>query len=177
MRSTQVRSRSHRSTHLRRAVAAERAHASGNIVATAAHPRAARLAAALRRISPRGTETGISRRERLTGTCDMHRRVRATGNVGQRSAPRVRSESRRLIKRNGAAIGRARTHAFVLARRYTCHKPEVIRTDGRLRLITGATRKRNFSDSASRPRAPILNYHTERVSHTDFNHVDTRTHV
>lgn len=59
VRSTQVRSRSYRSTHLRRAtaaVAAEAAHASGNIVASraetadaiAVHPRAARLAAALR---------------------------------------------------------------------------------------------------------------------------------
>jgi len=95
------RSRSYRSTHLRRATtavaAAEKALASGNIVTssgtTVRRQRMRRRCIRVQRgslrlcprISPRESGTGIPRRERLTGTCGMHCRVRATENVGQRA--------------------------------------------------------------------------------------------
>lgn len=70
-----VRSRSYRSTHLRRAtttaaVAAEKALASGNIVASTAHPRATRLAAILSDLSARIRDRNVSSRE----TIDRHLR-------------------------------------------------------------------------------------------------------
>lgn len=108
-----VRFRSYRSTHLRWttttvAVAAEKSLASGNIiVASTMQPHTTRLEAVLPDLSitnPRPEYMYLAEK-RLTGTCGMHCRVRATENVGQSVRRAVRSFVRSsgvalLIKRN-----------------------------------------------------------------------------